>query len=187
METRYVGPYMIMKIHGKGFYRLKQVGNEECVVERINGAHLKPYQVADESSKVRNTVEKGKVCNKDLDKQQSEEIEVHKLDHDILWEQLFSSNLMRLWRTGACELLYDSKEDDEAFVSCEMYTGIDITYIYYLFKCRRCYKTLRQGNLHLARTQLSLWKEYRIWYGETPLQETCGGSFLSLMKICMKN
>ena len=30
LETRYVGPYMIMKIHGKGFYRLKQVGNEEC-------------------------------------------------------------------------------------------------------------------------------------------------------------
>ena len=78
-------------------------------------------------------MEKGKVCNKDLDKHQSEEIEVDKLDHDILWEQLFSSNLMRLWRTGACELLYDSKEDDEAFVSCEMYTGIDITYIYYLF------------------------------------------------------
>ena len=36
---------------------------------------------------------------------------------------------MRLWRTGACELLYHSKEDDETFVSCEMYTGIDITYI----------------------------------------------------------
>ena len=50
LETWFVGPYMIMKIHGKGFYRLKQVGNEECVVERINGAHLKPYQVADESS-----------------------------------------------------------------------------------------------------------------------------------------
>ena len=33
------GPYMIM-IHGKGLYRLKQVGNVECVVERINGAHL---------------------------------------------------------------------------------------------------------------------------------------------------
>ena len=44
------------------------------------------------------SVEKGKVCNKDLDKQQSDEIEVDKLDHDILWEQLFSSNLMRLWR-----------------------------------------------------------------------------------------
>lgn len=56
METRYVGPYMIMKIHGKGFYRLKQVENEECVVERINGTHLKPYQVADESSEVKNTV-----------------------------------------------------------------------------------------------------------------------------------
>ena len=84
LETRYVGPYMIMKIHGKGFYRLKQVGNEECVVERINDAHLKPYQVADESSEVRNTVEKGKVCNTDLDKQQSEEIEVDKLDHNIV-------------------------------------------------------------------------------------------------------
>ncbi|KAL5491279.1 hypothetical protein EMCRGX_G016535 [Ephydatia muelleri] len=101
-------------------HRLTQVGNEECVVERINGAHLKPYQVADESSEVRNKVEKGKVCNKDLDKQQSEEIAVDKLDHDILWEQLFSSNLMRLWRTGACELLYDSKEDDEAFLTMKV-------------------------------------------------------------------
>ena len=50
------------------------MGNEECVVERINGAHLKPYQVADESSEVRNTVEKGKVCNKDLDKQLSKRL-----------------------------------------------------------------------------------------------------------------
>ncbi|KAL5488701.1 hypothetical protein EMCRGX_G017682 [Ephydatia muelleri] len=56
LETRYVGPYMIMKIHGQGFYRLKQVGNEECVVERINGAHLKPYQVADESSEIKLTM-----------------------------------------------------------------------------------------------------------------------------------
>ena len=188
LETRYVGPYMIMKIHGNGFYRLKQVGNEECVVERINGAHLKPYQVADESSEVRNTVEKGKVSNKDLDKQQSEEIEVDKLDHDILWEQLFSSNLMRLWRTGACELLYDSKEDDEAFVSCEMYTGIDITYIYYLFKCRRCYKTLRQGNLHLARTQLSLYgKNTEFGMVKFHCKKHVEVVLLSLMKIWMKN
>ena len=28
-------------------------------------------------------MEKGKVCNKDLDKQQSDEIEVDKLEHDI--------------------------------------------------------------------------------------------------------
>ena len=175
LETQYVGPYMIMKIHGKGFYRLKQVGNEECVVERINGAHLKPYQVADESSEVRNTVEKGKVCNKDLDKLQSEEIEVDKLDHDILWEQLFSSNLMRLWRTGACELLYDSKEDDEALVSCEMYTGIDITYI----KMQEMLQDFKAGEFALSQdTTVSLWKEYRIWYGEIPLQETCGGSFV---------
>ena len=61
LETRYVGPYMIMKIHGKGFYWLKQVGNEDCVVERINGVHLKLYQVADESSEVRNTVDPQKL------------------------------------------------------------------------------------------------------------------------------
>ena len=76
-------------------------------------------------------MEKGKVSNKDLDKQQSEEI--NWIMHDILWEQLFSSNLMRLLRTGACELLYDSKEDDEAFVSCEMYTDIDIIHISIIF------------------------------------------------------
>ena len=97
---------------------------------------------------------------------------------------------MQLWRTGACELLYDSKEDDEAFVSCEMYTGIDITYtgIYYLFKCRRCYKTLRQGNLQLARTQLSLYgKNTEFGMVKFHCKRHVEVVLLSLMKICMKN
>ena len=37
----------------------------------------------------------------------------------------------------------------------------------------------KAGELALSQdTTVSLWKEYRIWYGEIPLQETCGGSFV---------
>ena len=66
--------------------------------------------------------------------------------------------------------------------------GIDITCIYYLFKCRRCYKTLRQGNLHLARTQLSLYgKNTEFGMVKFHCKRHVEVVLLSLMKICMKN
>ena len=40
-------------------------------------------------------------------------IELGKLDCCSIYEQLNSSNLLRLWRTGANELHYEAKEDDE--------------------------------------------------------------------------
>ena len=56
-----------------------------------------------------------------------------------------------------------------------MYTGIDITYI----KMQEMLQDFKAGEFALSQdTTVSLWKEYRIWYGEIPLQETCGGSFV---------
>ena len=40
---------------------------------------------------------------------------MEEIDYSILWEQLHSSHLMRLWRTGACVLHYKAAEDDEEF------------------------------------------------------------------------
>ena len=41
--------------------------------------------------------------------------QMEEIDCCILWEQLHSSHLMRLWRTGACVLHYKAAEDDEEF------------------------------------------------------------------------
>ena len=40
---------------------------------------------------------------------------MEEIDCSILWEQLHSSHLMRLWRTGACVLHYKAADDDEEF------------------------------------------------------------------------
>ena len=44
MDTRFVGPYVITKNVGKGLYALQLVKNPSVVIQRVNGAHLKPYQ-----------------------------------------------------------------------------------------------------------------------------------------------
>ena len=49
MDTRFVGPYIITNNVGKGLYALKLVKNPTVVVERVNGAHLKPYQTPPQS------------------------------------------------------------------------------------------------------------------------------------------
>ena len=36
----------------------------------------------------------------------------------------------------------------------------------------------KAGEFALIQDTTASWKEYRIWYGEIPLQETCGGSFV---------
>ena len=48
-------------------------------------------------------------------------IDVVKHNCSCEWEQLNSSHLLRLWRTGTSEFHYDSKEDDEAFDVSEMH------------------------------------------------------------------
>ena len=44
MDAKYIGPYVITRHLGKGLYALRLVGNPAVTVERVNGAHLKPYK-----------------------------------------------------------------------------------------------------------------------------------------------
>ena len=59
MDTRFVGPYIITNNVGKGLYSLKLVENPTVVVERVNGAHLKPYQTPPQSPTSSFTSEEG--------------------------------------------------------------------------------------------------------------------------------
>ena len=48
-----------------------------------------------------------------LDKGNEDKRSDSELNHEALHEQLYSPHLLRLWRTGACELVYKAEEDDE--------------------------------------------------------------------------
>ena len=43
MDAKYVGPFVITRILGKGLYALQSVENIGHVIDRVNGVHLKPY------------------------------------------------------------------------------------------------------------------------------------------------
>ena len=44
MDAKYIEPYVITRHLGKGLYALRLVRNPAVTVERVNGAHLKPYK-----------------------------------------------------------------------------------------------------------------------------------------------
>ena len=44
MDTRYVGPYVIVKSINKGIYCLGGVNDHTNIIQKISGAHLKPYK-----------------------------------------------------------------------------------------------------------------------------------------------
>ena len=44
MDTRYMGPYLIIRSLGKGFYKLQGVADPCDIVTKVSGAHLKPYR-----------------------------------------------------------------------------------------------------------------------------------------------
>ena len=44
MDEKYIGPYVITRHLGKGLYALRLVANPAVTVEKINGAHLKPFK-----------------------------------------------------------------------------------------------------------------------------------------------
>ena len=56
-------------------------------------------------------------------------IELGKLNCSSIWEQLNSSNLLRLWRTGAND---EAKEDDETLDVSEMVVYV---YLMHIFTC----------------------------------------------------
>ena len=45
LDTPYIGPYLITKCHSKEMYRLQLIGDKSSTIERISSAYLKPYKV----------------------------------------------------------------------------------------------------------------------------------------------
>lgn len=43
LDHKWLGPYRISGVLGRGLYRLEDVKNPTKVVSRVNGVHLKPY------------------------------------------------------------------------------------------------------------------------------------------------
>ena len=62
-------------------------------------------------------------CSKDTEGSSDDKAkgEHEEFNHEELLKQLHSPNLMRLWRTGASELLYSTEEDDYFDVSVHMF------------------------------------------------------------------
>ncbi|KAL5503329.1 hypothetical protein EMCRGX_G010258 [Ephydatia muelleri] len=86
-------------------------------------------------------------------------LQMEEIDCSILWEQLHSSHLMRLWRTGACVLHYKAAEDDEEFDETSL--------------------RLKEGEYALNKDiTVCLWLEYRSLNGRTPLRDVSGGDFV---------
>ena len=140
MDPKWLSPNLITHDLGKGFYSLVTLDQKKIVTKRINGAHLKlylcppssphqstppasphlspppasphlspppasPHQHTPPASPHLST--SPEVVDKGNEDKRSE------LNHKTLHEQLYSTHLLRLWRTGACELFYKAEEDDE--------------------------------------------------------------------------
>ena len=102
---------------------------------------------------------------------------MEEIDCSILWKQLHSSHLMRLWRTGACVLHYKAAEDDEEFhVSVNETNCMQLNYI-----CNFTQETslrLMEGEYALSKDiTVCLWLKYRSVNGSTPLRDVSGGDF----------
>ena len=53
MDIRcYVGPYVIVKSINKGIYSFQGVSDHTNIIQKISGAHLKPYKESDLVNKV---------------------------------------------------------------------------------------------------------------------------------------
>ena len=130
MDPKWLSPSLITHDLGKGFYSLVTLDQKKIVTKRINGAYLKlylrppsshqstppasPHQSTPPASPHQSTPPASphqstphEVLDKGNDDKRSE------LNHKALHEQLYSPHLLRLWRTGACELFYKAEEDDE--------------------------------------------------------------------------
>ena len=50
LDVKYLGPYTITKVLGKGTYSLQLIADPSQKVEKVKGAHLKPYSTTPSSS-----------------------------------------------------------------------------------------------------------------------------------------
>ena len=106
-------------------------------VDRVHGEHLKVYVISEQidnslaqkasldQKASYDSVKKNSTTHEDISKDFSGE-------EDTLKEQLFSSSLLRLWRSGACTQRYEANEDDEDFdASCKFAFQSCIMFYYF--------------------------------------------------------
>ena len=43
MDSKWIGPYRIMKSMGKGLYQIESADTPNVKIQRVYGIHLKPY------------------------------------------------------------------------------------------------------------------------------------------------
>ena len=143
LDPKCVGPYIITVKLSKGFYSLQSVANSSDCIKRVNGAHLKVFYCSEYQSSCSNSPNHFNQSSPHHSGQssphhsgqpsphhsgqpspqhssqsspcQSECSSMLEIDSTIVWSQLHSPHLMRLWRTGASTLQYEAEEDDEAF------------------------------------------------------------------------
>ena len=111
LDTPFVGPYIIVKCHGKGLYCLQLASNAAKFVERVSGAYLKPYQKPKEEAIEKNMEEKA-------DEKKDEQPLNHdyeNVEFEVLSKQINCTHLLRLWQSGAHALHYRGEEDDDGF------------------------------------------------------------------------
>ena len=163
LDTPFVGPYIIVKCHGKGLYCLQSASNAAEFVERVSGAYLKPYQKPKEKAIENNMEEKAYEQN---DEQPLND-DYENVDFEVLSKQINCTHLLRLWQSGAHALHYRGEEDDD---------GFDVS-VYFTYKSMHMSiffnsaLHLKQGDYTLSKDiDVALWIDYRSYYGEAPLK-----------------
>ena len=130
LEKPWLGVYIIQKDLGKGRYCLKTLEGKP-LKQTIHCARLKRFldpvvddNIVDEVEELDNSdsVHHEENDNKKEQGCQNEEQQSHSPEQReimepvfVLEEQLYSPNILRLWRSGACRSYYEAKEDDEEF------------------------------------------------------------------------
>eukprot|EP00731_Ephydatia_muelleri_P011773 Em0006g667a len=156
LDTPFVGPYIIIKCHGKGMYCLQLASNAAEIVERVSGAYLKPYQKPKEDGMEKNMEEEEKA---DEHNEQPLNDDYENVDFEVLSKQINCSHLLRLWHSGARALHYKGDEDGDEFDDKSLH--------------------LEQREYALSKDiDVALWIDYRLYYGEAPLREVYGGDFV---------
>ena len=141
LDPKWPGPYEVMKDIGKGLFLMKRC--DDGKVDRAHGDHLKvfvvpkqieyshkptvehqkSYMSMQENHIVENDSNSHESAYEDCSGESEDEImqyedrvsQQNAIDNATLQEQLYSSSLLRLWRSGACTQIYEAEEDDEYF------------------------------------------------------------------------
>ena len=100
----------------------------------------------------------------------------------VLEEQLYSPNISRLWRSGACISYYEAKEDDEEFdvnSTVADFGNVVMHSFIVIYSLQNAELDLQQEEYALSKDiDVSLWIDFREFYGNFPLQEVLGGNFV---------